>query len=129
MMEDTDTTYSTQLNEMCDYLFGNRFQGTFPADMVPPLNNNEMCILNTSESKEGGEHWVGLLQEKGKIYFFDTYNRPPHKITKIWSNKKWKYPNHQVMQPIVGKDCGQQTIAALLTMDYFGCMPFFNSIK
>lgn len=84
------------------------FLGAVPLDFmdlpflgINNLNFNELLkkniyelgiVINLDKHTEGGSHWVGLYSnlKKNKIYFFDSFAKPPHKeikkfITKIFN--------------------------------------------
>ena len=52
------STNNEDLEKRGAYLFGGVFKGTYASDQMHLLKNNEMCIINTDDSKGSGVHWI-----------------------------------------------------------------------
>ena len=55
------TTDNIELNKIGKILFGDAFVGVFSSNKMKPLNNNEMCIVNTDPDYKGGTHCVLVI--------------------------------------------------------------------
>ena len=55
-----------------------KFLGCFPHDMLPPFPKQfpRSLIINTDDSSKPGDHWVGLVLNKDKCFYFDSYGLP-----------------------------------------------------
>ena len=73
-----------QIDKLCKKLFGEKWGGCYPIDEVPvkPYNNIHYFIVNTSTSKQQGEHWLGLSIHGHKAYIYDSYGRHSENIYK-----------------------------------------------
>ena len=64
----SNSTDNIQLHHISEYLFNygkkKPFIGVFPADKMPILKNNDMCIVNTDD--KAGIHWIGCYKYKNK---------------------------------------------------------------
>ena len=69
------------------YLFGGVFKGVYASDQMPKLNNNEMCIINTDDSKGRGEHWIACYRYKNKTYCYDSFDRDVRSLSEHWKKK------------------------------------------
>ncbi len=113
------TTTNIELDLFCKKIFGNRFVGTFPSDLIPNfLHNGEMCILNLDKSDKPGSHWVALAKENHELFFYDSFGRDPKSIIKI--NKKLKFDKKDKEQDDDEKNCGQRCITFLIIGFYYG---------
>lgn len=112
------TTYSGTLDNFCKKYFGEKFKGVFPSDMVPILNNNEMCIINLDKSNQPGSHWVSLANENGDLYFYDSFGRKQEKIIDLYGGTK--YDTEDGEQDEKETNCGQRAITFLIIGKHFG---------
>ena len=68
-------------SEINDSLKGiDHFIGTFPCNLIPSNIPFRPCsmVINTDNSKGGGEHWVSLiLLQNSKAEYFDSFGFPP----------------------------------------------------
>ena len=55
-----------------------RFLGCFPHDKLPsfPKQFPRSLIINTDDSTRLGDHWVGVILNKDKCFYFDSYGVP-----------------------------------------------------
>lgn len=130
LLDKSDTTNSFELNDICSRLLGKSFKGVFSADMIPKLEHHGECLIfNNQNSDQNGEHWLGLYNECGKEYAFDTFARDIKSLNQNFKNKKWLIPKHRRTESIHGEDCGQQVIAFLCTVRMFSIEDFFKAFR
>lgn len=108
---------------------GNHFRGVFPPEYKFSLKDSECLILNTDSYETGGKHWIGLYQYKGKTYFYDSYNRDYKTLNPLWRKYKWENPKHQLMESNIAKNCGQLSLASLVTMHLYSPPLFFYAFR
>lgn len=84
--------------------------------------------MNKSKSNEGGEHWVSVWQENGKVYCFDSFGRSINKILPIFNknSKGHVIYNDDKIQKDSEEDCGQRCITFLIIASKHGIK---NAIK
>jgi len=56
-------------------LFGKKFKGVYPADIIPDMKNCTSIIFNTGTSNTSGEHFVSFFINKNKLYYFDSFGQ------------------------------------------------------
>ena len=107
-------TTSTQIQKYL--LYEKDFLGCFPCDTLPPFPKKlpKTLIINTDNSSESGDHWVGLVLTKQTCFYFDSYGVGildanilnyiiEHYLTYIYSVKQ--------IQGVSSEKCGQFCIA------------------
>mgnify|MGYP001566972837 CR=1 FL=1 len=103
------------------------FGGVFPHDKFNP-QDNRCYIINTSNSKGPGYHWVGVVATDKYLYLFDSFRRDPDSIfhtierfqeDRIITVSKSKDPV-QKDTPEDSNICGQLSLAWLLTVQHYG---------
>ena len=113
------TTDSEQLN-----VFGKdeipMYIGAFPFDMLPKLENGQSAIINQDSSRGGGIHWVAVHQSGGKLYGFDSFNRKINRFVPIRRRIDDGAVQKSVKQKMRETDCGQRSLAWLMTVDDIG---------
>ena len=64
--------------------------GTFSKNNAPILKSNQSTIVNLANSKNKGNHWVGMKLVDKKLFYFDSYGIPyiPDIIKNQYSNFK-----------------------------------------
>jgi hypothetical protein len=104
---------------------------------LPVIANNEIhkiklnkgkptfFVMNLSDRGESGTHWTSTyINEKGNIYYFDSFGRPPNEETKKGLKdlvgegnmlRKLKYNTKGVQDPL-SSDCGYFSIQFLENM-------------
>ena len=57
--------------------------GTFAFDELPKQPSSELfsLVVNTSSSREPGDHWLCLVYKKSVYYFLDSYGRDLQDLT------------------------------------------------
>jgi len=56
------------------------FIGTFPSDLLPTqLPKQFMLCANLQPSTQPGSHWVAIARIRKRVYYFDSFGRPPPK--------------------------------------------------
>ena len=86
-----------------------KFLGCFPHDMLPPFPNKfpRSLIINTDDSSKSGDHWVGLVLNKNKCYYFDSFGVP------ILEKNIINFLNHRYRTATVNNVCIQDTFSNL----------------
>ena len=112
----SSTTNNIQLDSIGKYLLGKNYLGTFSSDKFPKNIKNENCfILNNKSSKEAGEHFISVYKRNGKLYGYDTYNRPIKSLSKFWLDKKIINANEDRDESMTEKNCGSRAMAWILS--------------
>ncbi|MGL4759708.1 MAG: hypothetical protein ACRCXZ_10340 [Patescibacteria group bacterium] len=128
ILNNAHTTNSIELYDICRDIWPNDFQGIFSADnIILPKENGVFCIINTQNSNQSGEHWLGLFNDCGNVYIFDTYNRPYKSLNNHFKKYNWIQPNHEIMEAKRDQDCGQRVLAFIATCMKFGAPLFFEA--
>ena len=97
-------------------LFYNKnFMGCFACNQLPPLPTTfpRSLIINTAPYNTEGEHWVALVLQKNRCYYFDSFGLPVHNkniIHFLYKYKKVTYTD-VCIQHIHSEKCGQFCIA------------------
>ena len=113
----SNNTDNIQLQNIGAYLFNSGkkkpFIGVFPADKMPILKNNEMCIVNTDD--KAGIHWIGCYKYKNKTYCYDSFDRDVKSLSPHWKNKhNWVNANTDRDQSYSSSSCGPFSLAWLI---------------
>lgn len=119
------TTFSNQLNNIAIKLFPKEFIGVFPSDKIPKFNNKKQyAILNLDKSNQSGSHWVGVVNEKNNIMFYDSFGRNDKSIIKnlrkVNKNKKIINTEDDIEQKVLEDNCGQRVLSWLILYHLFG---------
>lgn len=107
-------------------LFKGKYVGTYPADMIPNLNQrHRYCILNLDRSDQPGSHWVacGYDTLNDKILVYDSFGRPTSKIIPSLVDKfgpQLEMVDDDAEQQIHEEDCGARCLAFLYVLDRMG---------
>jgi hypothetical protein len=112
-------TNNIQLNKLGKKLFGDRYKGTVMSDQIPMLKNGEMCIINTDPSSKKGMHWIALYSFNNRKYFYDSFGRDYKKLSPNFKHKRWVIVHDSVDEADSAKDCGQISMAFLMTFDKY----------
>ena len=98
-----------------DPLVKSRFQGVFPSDILPKIEQYPAgFIFNNEPSTEAGMHWLAFyFPEKGQSDFFDSYGFPPEfytpNFTKLIKNTK-RHINTKTLQSLDTAVCGDYSL-------------------
>ena len=89
--------------------------GCFACNQLPPLPTTfpRSLIINTAPYNTEGEHWVALVLQKNRCYYFDSFGLPVHNkniIHFLYKYKKVTYTD-VCIQHIHSEKCGQFCIA------------------
>ena len=97
-----------------------KFLGCFPHDMLPPFPKQfpRSLIINTDDSSKPGDHWVGLVLNKKKCYFFDSFGIP------IVEKNIVQYLYQKYPTAVVNTVCIQDTFSELCGMFVIGFVSF-----
>ena len=86
------------------------FMGCFPADKIPPICSYPCSmIVNTANSDNAGEHWVGVYMEENLCLYFDSFGMPileeniHNYLSKYYSTYTY---NKCCIQDVKSKACG-----------------------
>jgi len=143
------TTNSKELDVICNKLFGNRYEGTYPWDTAARILTQkfkshknvfgpQMMIVNTDPHYESGTHWIALRIENPikhtplrEICMYDSFGRPIKRLVSPLYEELTKtgYCVTQTYQDAEQykeqQDCGQRCVAWLL----FSCMYGLDEAK
>ncbi len=93
----------TFLNRKC----GNKFQGVFSCDTLPP--NPTLLICNTDPHDKPGTHWIAIYVDTNRRgEYFDSFGQPIPKVFKDYMNKhcrSWTC-NRRQLQSVLSSFCG-----------------------
>ena len=68
--------YSDEIETiLCD---NKDFLGCYASDQLPtvPSSFPKSMIINTVTSDTGGEHWVAIVMQRKRCYYFDSFGLP-----------------------------------------------------
>jgi hypothetical protein len=118
------TTYLTELNDVGQKLFKNKYYGTFPSDKIPKLTDKmPYCILNLDSSEKAGSHWVALAKHKKVCYLYDSFGRKSTMIIPnlaFSGNGRILNTDDDVEQKVKEVNCGARCLAFLYVFDKNG---------
>lgn len=116
-------TISTELASAGKKLFGAKFAGVFPADMIPSLDNNAVyTILNLDKHDAPGSHWIAVAKEEsGDVWVYDSFGRPTQTILPdIGQHFNFFDTDYDAEQLARETNCGARSLAWLMVFDKFG---------
>lgn len=123
-------TSNYQLNRLGKKLIGSKFLGCYAIDDQPMNNiqNGESYIVNSDKSTGVGKHWMSIIKDNNKMYIYDSYNRPPTKINKLFKgygrlgdhkpDQSQSYINNE-------SNCGQRSLSSIVLYNKCG----INALK
>lgn len=124
------------VNNVCSIMLNHKFLSVYPYDKFP-INIKEKVpcsfIINLSNSKEPGSHFVCIYITKKNIEYMDSYGIQPFlpRIKKFIRNhqagRKFKYNTHCI-QNLKSVFCGFYCIAFLLSKDRKITMKKFQAL-
>ena len=119
-------TTNFDLEQVARLFLGKKFKGVYARDNLPTLTRTKpYAIINTDLSSGFGVHWIALtLTPKKDILVYDSYGQRYHKEVVRELRKKYKkklrFTEKDLEQKKKEDNCGQRTLAFLLTSDQFG---------
>ena len=123
------TTFQRDLVLIGVKLFGPTFQGVFPADKIPKMEDGQYAILNLDKSSQPGSHWIAVVKTGGDMLIYDSFGRASKKIIP----SVFKSGNGSIIDTDYDKEqtdsqlnCGARSIAALLVYHLWGKKMFLN---
>ena len=106
------STNNEDLEKIGTYLFGSLFKGVYASDQMPFLKNNEMCIVNTDDSKGSGVHWIACYKYRNRTYVYDSFDRDVKSLSEHWKKKhNWINANSDREQSYSEENCGSRAIS------------------
>ena len=118
-----NTTWQSDLDKLGRRMFGSKFVGVFPSDIIPKLSNGCYCILNVDKSNEPGSHWVALVKRGHRLIFYDSFGRSGKKLIPSLlksHNGRLVDTDSDAEQKILESNCGARCIAWLMLYDEYG---------
>ena len=113
-----ESTYLSELTKAGKIIFGDKYIGTFPSDKIPHMNEKESCIVNLDNSKQGGSHWVAVVQDNNQKLIYDSFGRKTKDILpKINPSIDTEY---DAEQGVLESNCGARSLSALCVYYYWG---------
>lgn len=120
------TTFLSELDHTGRVLFGHKYKGTYPRDLIPPLTDLQpYCIANLDRSDQPGSHWIALakIQNKNEYLFYDSFARHHSKImadVEKLIGARIRNTEDDVEQDVLEQNCGQRSMAFLCVFDKHG---------
>ena len=101
-------TNGGDLYRVAKQLFGDKFLGVYDhKDKIPKLKNDECVIINQPTN----QHWIGRANVNGKVYQYDSFNRPDFVGGFINGDE-----NNEPDQRLDEANCGARVLAWLTTI-------------
>ncbi len=117
-------TNNEQLDKLGYTLFKTDYLGTFPSDHFPKyIRDGNVFILNTDSSRSANKHghWIAFAKINKRLYYYDSFARPPSELTKLWKKKRMINANKSDRdQSYLSDSCGSRAIAFLMLAKRFG---------
>lgn len=124
LVEDVITdkiTTNIQLEELCQYLFEDSFLGVFSSNNYPKTNlkDGDCFIMNTSSSREEGQHWISCYVDKDHInkdglIVFDSFGRDVHQLSSYFKHKHFILGIKKRLQSYQSYSCGAFSVTFLI---------------
>ena len=108
-----DTTYDSELTQVCRVLLGNKCVGIVAVDRIPRLKKGYCCIFNLDKHNEPGSHWCAMYQDT-ETWIYDSFGR------KVLRGKGIRHSDLDVEQRDAEMNCGQRCIAWLICVYNLG---------
>jgi hypothetical protein len=117
-------TFLTELDRVCKKLFGKKYSGTFPSDMIPKLTLEvPYAIINLDKTGSPGSHWVALARGRGGVGVYDSFGRTSRKILpSVYNSNNGKIldSDYDSEQHVSEDNCGARCCAWLIFVDRYG---------
>jgi len=110
------STFSDQLHKLGKKLFKSKFNGVFPSD--GPKSKKGFSIYNTDNGT--GEHWLAIVNDGDKIYFYDSFGRQKDDLSPFFIEKEWIITDKKPEQTFDQKNCGARVISFLESVEKYG---------
>lgn len=114
------------------------YVGCYPIDGLPSANTFKhvefSLVVNLDVSTGPGTHWCAIYFKNGKMFYFDSFGRPPPKILQGWFRTfvKELYYNRVKHQALTSMRCGGFCCWLIYEMSrgksFTTCLNFLNSI-
>jgi hypothetical protein len=77
---------------------------------------NGYYILNLENNGQGGSHWVALICQNKKCFYFDSFGAPPTNNVHLRLKQRYNkiYMNNSIIQDLKSNMCGWFCIGLLL---------------
>ena len=102
-------TTGTQLSSLCKKLFGKQFRGVYGDHEKKPILTEGQCMLINRPAQQ---HWMAAVCKNGRHLEYDGFCRHNF-LDKGYTGGWWKGSDQQ---RITQMDCGERSIAFLITM-------------
>ena len=120
-------------NEIEDILsYDKHFMGCFASNQLPSVASPfpKSLIINTAPSNTVGEHWVALVLNKNKCFYFDSFGLPVLNQDILHFLCKYKKVTYTdvCIQSTISDYCGKFCIAFInsLALSMFSGVPISN---
>ena len=98
---------SVEIERFLQLRCGDKFQGVFSSDMLPP--KPRLLVCNTDPHYKPGTHWIAICVDgQGRGEFFDSFGQMPMPLFREYMNKHcrvWTF-NGKQLQSILSSFCG-----------------------
>jgi hypothetical protein len=118
-----------QVENFGKLMLGNNFLGVYPCDSTPRIKklDNKSVIFNLSKHNEPGSHYVAVIFNNDKIFYFDSYGKPLKNKHIKKTLMKFKIPIFYHIRPIQSNDsifCGFFVLAYLKALRTLKLQPY-----
>ena len=105
--------YGYEIEDILSY--NKNFMGCYAWNQLPPLPRTfpKSLIINTANSDSDGEHWVALLLQHNRCFYFDSFGLPVINENIIHFLRKYKKVTYTdiCIQHMYSDNCGKFCIA------------------
>ena len=105
------STSDTELLNLFEKLFGQRFKGIYSIDDTFELKQSEMAIFNLDKRNQPGSHWVAVVKDRKHYIVYDSFGRDIKLKQKNIINTE-----DDAEQDINEQNCGQRCVAWLVVV-------------
>jgi hypothetical protein len=125
-MNNSGVTTAGELNEIGKEMFGDKFTGVYPQDLIPEFHNPCYFIFNIDTHNKEGIHWLGCYFDGTKYFVYDSFGRTSKRIVPIFvrqvkaEQKKYTDADYDPEQKDSQDDCGQRTLSFLKMVERYG---------
>ena len=92
-------------------VYNKNFMGCYAWNQLPPFPNTfpRSLIINTAHSDTDGEHWVALLLQNNRCFYFDSFGLPVLNKNILYFLRKYKKVTYTdtCIQHLYSEKCGK----------------------